>query len=147
MTDTRSGDEPWVIYFLRRHSADDRGESVPGRDFLDACPTKVRATMLAVLGAVADAPPPKFSGGGYWEVMRDEMSGFYEVLVNGPQRKHFRLFCVLERHGTDVGVGGPAIIVITGMVKPFRTEFKASDYRRVRRLGDEYRKRTPRSVA
>ena len=70
----------------------------------------------------------------------------------GPQRKHFRLFCVLERHGTDVGLGGPAIIIIiiiiiTGMVKPFRTEFKATDYRRVRRLGEEYRKRTPRSVA
>jgi len=60
---------------------------------------------------------------------------------------HFRLFCVLERHGTDVGLGGPAIIVIAGMVKPFRTEFKATDYRRVRRLGEEYRKRTPRSVA
>ena len=75
------------------------------------------------------------------------MAGFYEVRVNGPQRKHFRLFCVLERHGTDVGLGGPAIIVITGMAKPFRTEFKATDYRRVRRLGDEYRKRAPRSVA
>lgn len=147
MTDTRSGNEPWLIYFFGRHSADDRGESVPGREFLDACPTKVRATMLAVLSAVADAPPPRFSGGGYWEVMRDEMAGFYEVRVNGPQRKHYRLFCVLERHGTDVGLGGPAIIVIAGMVKPFRTEFKASDYRRVRHLGEEYQKRTPRSVA
>ncbi len=83
MTNTRSGSEPWLIYFFQRHSADDRGESVPGREFLDACPTKVRATMLAVLGAVADAPPPKFSGGGYWEVMRDEMAGYYEVRVNG----------------------------------------------------------------
>jgi hypothetical protein len=137
-----------LIYFFRRHSADDRGESVPDRDFLDACPTKVRATMLAVFGAVADAPPPKFSGGGYLEVMRDEMAVSYcEVRFNGPQRKHFRLFCVLERHGSDVGLGGPAVIVIAGMAKPFRTEFKASDYRRVRRLGDEYRKRTPRSVA
>ena len=44
--------------------------------------TGALATMLAVLGAVADAPPPKFSGGGYWEVMRDEMSGFYEVRVS-----------------------------------------------------------------
>ena len=147
MTNTSSGSEPSLIYFFRRRSADDRNVSVPGREFLDACPTKVRATMLAVLGAVADAPPPKFSGGGYWEVMRDEMAGFYEVRVNGPQRKHFRLFCVLERHGTDVGLGGPAIIVITGMAKPFRTEFKATDYRRVRRLGEEYQKRTPRSVA
>ncbi len=147
MIDTHSGSEPWSIYFFCRHSADDSKEPVPGREFLDACPTKVRATMLAVLRAVADAPPPRFSGGGYWEAMRDEMAGFYEVRVNGPQRKHFRLFCVLERPGTDVGLGGPAIILITGMAKPFRTEFEPTDYRRVWRLGEEYRKRDPRSVA
>ena len=49
MTDTCSGGEPWLIYFFRRHSVDDRGESVPGREFLDVCPTEVRGTMLAVL--------------------------------------------------------------------------------------------------
>ncbi len=109
MANTRSGNEPWLIYFFRRHSADDRGESVPGRDFLDACPTKVRATMLAVLGAVADAPPPRFSGGGYWEVMRDEMAGYYEVRVNGPQRKHFRLSVSLSATVPTLGsVGRPS---------------------------------------
>jgi hypothetical protein len=41
--------------------------SVPGADFLDECPTKVRGTILAVLDAVAAAPPPAFSGGGKWE--------------------------------------------------------------------------------
>ncbi len=60
---------------------------------------------------------------------------------------HFRLLCVLERHGTDVGLGGPAVIVIAGMAIPFRTEFKASEYCGVWRLGEEYRKRAPRSVA
>jgi len=31
--------------------------------------------MVAVLSAVADAPPPAFSGGGKWEAMHDEMAG------------------------------------------------------------------------
>ena len=47
--------------------------------------------------AVAAAPPPAFSGGGKWEAMHGEMSGFFEVRVDGPQRHHYRLFCVLER--------------------------------------------------
>ncbi len=40
--------------------------SVPGADFPDGCPAKVRGTILAVLDAVAAAPPPTFSGGGKW---------------------------------------------------------------------------------
>ena len=32
--------------------------SVPTIDFLDGCPTKVAANLLAVLDAVAEAPPP-----------------------------------------------------------------------------------------
>ena len=31
---------------------------VPAADLLDACPAKVRGTILAVLDAVAAAPPP-----------------------------------------------------------------------------------------
>ncbi len=147
MSAAQSNDGPWLIHFFRRHPSDNPDEEVPGRAFLDTCPPKVRATMLAVLGAVSEAPPPKFSGGGYWEAMRDEMAGYYEVRVDGPQRRHFRLFCLLERHGGEIGLGGPAIVIITGMSKAFRTEFKASDYRRVRRLGEEYKKRTPRSFA
>jgi hypothetical protein len=33
--------------------------------------------MIAVVKAVADAPPPAFGGGGKWEAMHDEMAGFY----------------------------------------------------------------------
>jgi len=138
---------PWLLHFFRRHRDDDSNESVPGREFLDACPTTVRARMLAVLDAVRNAPPPQFSGGGYWEAMRDDMSGYYEVRINGPKRRHFRLFCILERRGANTGLGGSAIVIITGMSKPFRTAFTASDYQRVRRLGDEYQGRVPRSVA
>lgn len=51
--------------------------------------------MLAVLDAVAEAPP-QFSGGGKWEAMRGTMGGYYEVRSTGPNREQFRLFCILE---------------------------------------------------
>jgi hypothetical protein len=70
--------------------------SVPGADFLDDCPAKVRGTILAVLDAVAAAPPPAFSGGGKWEAMHSDMGGYYEIRVTGPGREQFRLFCLLE---------------------------------------------------
>jgi len=47
----------------------------PGRAFLSACPAKVRMTMLAVLKAVAEAPPPQFSGGGKWKVCTEAWRG------------------------------------------------------------------------
>jgi hypothetical protein len=103
--------------------------------------------MFAALRAVAEAPPPAFSGGGYWEAMHGSMSGYYEVRVDGPQRRHFRLFCLLERNEPDLGLGGASVVLLTGMAKEFRTVFSNADYAKVRRLGDEYKSRTPRSVA
>lgn len=135
----------WAVEFFQRHRKDDPGQAVPARDFLDACPQQVAARILAVVKAVADAPPPAFSGGGYWEAMHDEMSGFYEVRVDH-ERRHYRLFCLLERNGADVGLDGPTLVLITGMVKPFRTVFSDDDYRRVRELGEEYQGRVPRNV-
>ena len=82
---------PWDIVFSK--AAD---ESVPTDDFLDDCPVKVRAQLLAVLDAVAEAPPPRFSGGGRWEAMHGDMGGYYEVRSQGPKREQFRLFCILE---------------------------------------------------
>jgi hypothetical protein len=70
--------------------------AVPAADFLDACPAKVRGTILAVLDAVAAAPPPAFSGGGKWEAMHGSMAGYHEIRVTGPGREQFRLFCLLE---------------------------------------------------
>jgi hypothetical protein len=143
---THSLGGPWTIHFFQRHIADDRPQGVPGRDFLDACPEKVRAKFIAVLRAVADAPPPAFSGGGYWEAMHGDMHGYHEVRVDGPNRHHYRLFCLLERDGAALGLGGPSIVVITGKAKPFRTVLSKRDYEGIRQLGDEYRSRTPRSV-
>jgi hypothetical protein len=85
--------------------------SVPGADFLDGCPAKVRGMILAVLDAVAAAPPPAFSGGGKWEAMHGDMGGYHEIRVTGPGREQFRLFCLLEnadRHALAArGLRGP----------------------------------------
>lgn len=117
---------------------------MPARDFLEQCP--VAARMAAVLKAVAEAPPHAFAGGGYWEAMHGTMAGYYEIRVDGPNRRHFRLFCVLEHDGERLGLGAPSIVVIAGLEKAFRTTFSERDYERVRQLGDEYRSRSPRSV-
>jgi hypothetical protein len=103
--------------------------------------------MKAVLMAVAAAPPPAFSGGGKWEAMHGDMTGFFEVRIDGPKRHHYRLFCVLERDGAKIGLGGPSVVIIDGREKQFQTMLSRSDYERVRMLGNEYRRRIPRSVA
>jgi hypothetical protein len=137
----------WGIEFFQRHAKDDRNRAVPGRDFLDEIPNKIAAHMVAVLEAVADAPPPAYSGGGYWEAMHGEMAGYYEIRVDGqPNRTHYRLFCLLDRDGKKVGLDGPSIVVIAGNKKPFRAVFSDEDYEEVRKLGREFRSRIPRSV-
>jgi len=141
-----TGAGPWRKHFFQRHPDDDPNEAVPAREFLLTCPEKVRAMMLAVVNAVADAPPPQFSGGGKWEAMHGEMAGYYEVRVDGPNRHHYRLFCLLERDGRAVGLGGPSLVLICGKDKPFRTVLSSRDYADVRRLGSEYLARTPRSL-
>ena len=130
---------PWDIVYYQAQDG-----SVPSILFLDTCPSKVEARMLAVLGAVADAPPPRFSGGGYWEAMHGTMAGYYEVRVSGPGREQFRLFCVLDRDGP--GLPREAIAVITGMRKPWMTTFSEGDYGTVRTLGSAYKASSPRSI-
>jgi len=137
--------DPWAIEFFQRHRSDDPGRAVPGRSFLDGCPPGVRGHILAVLRAVAEAPPPRFAGGGYWEAMHGDMRGLHEVRATGPDRRHYRLFCLLDREGD--GLARPTIVVITGLSKPFRTVFSARQYAKVRALAKEYSSRRPRSIA
>lgn len=144
---TQTKSTAWGVEFFQRHVDDDPTEAVPGRDFLDGIPEKVAARIISVLEAVAKAPPLSFAGGGYWEAMHDEMAGYYEVRVDGPQRTHHRLFCLLERDGKKVGLDGPSIVVITGMTKPFLTTFSKAEYAAVRALGDEFTARKKRNVA
>jgi hypothetical protein len=128
-----------VVYFKTSDG------SVPADAFLASCPTKVAAKMEAVLDAVANAPPPCFSGGGLWEAMHGEMTGYFEVRVQGPRREQFRLFCILDGEGP--GLPGPAVVALGGDRKPFMTKFSDSDYASIRQLGIAYRASSPRSIA
>ncbi len=126
-------------------------ESVPAIDFLESCPMKVAANLIAVLDAVAEAPPPRYSGGGKWEAMHGSMGGYFEVRATGPGREQFRLFCILENADpTELsrrGLPSPAIVVLTGLRKPWRTKFSERDYRAIRVLGNEHRSNVPARIA
>jgi hypothetical protein len=137
---------PWAVVYYKAPAG-----SVPALEFLEACPGKIDAEFTAVLDAVASAPPPQFSGGGKWEAMHGSMTGWHEIRLTGPGREQFRLFCLLENAKDEEllkrGLGKPAIVVITGMRKPWRTKFSERNYQRVRRLGEEHRQNHPRRIA
>jgi hypothetical protein len=83
--------------------------------------------------------------------MHGEMTGYYEIRLTGPSREQFRLFCLLE-NGTDDellkrGLVKPAIAVIDGRRKPWRTVLSAADYRAVRKVGAEHKRQFPRRIA
>jgi len=83
--------------------------------------------------------------------MHGKMTGYFEVRKQGPNREQFRLFCILERSADEVelqrtGLPGPAIAVITGTRKPWRTVFSEADYDHVRELGESYRNAFPRRI-
>jgi hypothetical protein len=136
----------WDVVYYRASD-----NSVPTVAFLEGCPTKVAANLLAVLDAVAEAPPPRYSGGGKWEAMHGAMGGYFEVRASGPGREQFRLFCVLENADpTELrhrGLPSPAIVVLTGLRKPWRTKFSERDYGAVRVLGDAHQSNVPRWIA
>ncbi|WP_448222930.1 hypothetical protein [Gordonia iterans] len=132
-----------LVYF-KRHAEDDPGQSEPGRNALQSWPASVRAKANAVLIAVAIAPPKRFAGGGYWEAMKGDMSGWFEVRIDGPKRHHYRLFCLLDYEAK--GQDKPLLVVVDGRDKPFRTTLSGADYAAVRSMGEEYLKRNPRSI-
>jgi hypothetical protein len=76
-----SSDTTHEVAFFKRHRDDDAEQSSPGLNALLGFPTKVRARLLATLAAVAKAPPKRFAGGGQWEAMHGEMTGYFEVRV------------------------------------------------------------------
>jgi Txe/YoeB family toxin of Txe-Axe toxin-antitoxin module len=138
----------WGIVYYRAESG-----AIPAEEFLDSCPAKIEARLLAVLEVVRAAPPPAFSGGGMWEAMHGSMNGYYEIRVTGPGRVQYRLFCLLDNADTDEelarrGFDAPQIAVINGMSKPIGEVFSDSLYRKhVRALGDDYRRQLPRRIA
>lgn len=141
-----SSDDKHDIVYYKRHKKDDPAETIPAREFLQrVCPPTVRAKLNATLVAVASAPPKRFSGGGRWEAMRGDMTGWFEARADGPQRHHYRLYCRLDYDAN--GRDKPLLAIIGGLDKPFRTELPDTAYKAIRDLGDEYLSRNPRSVA
>jgi len=118
--------------------------------FLAEAPSDVALRLTGIAESVAEYGPFRFPGGGYWEAMRGDMRGWFELRCTGPRREQFRLFCLLENGTAEelarLGLDGPTIAVITGLRKPHRTVFSSTDYARVRRAGDAYRSQVPRRV-
>lgn len=143
-----SSDAAHTVAFFKRHHDDDATQSSPGLSALLRFPSNVRARLLATLAAVAKAPPKRFAGGGQWEAMHAEMTGYFEARVTSktPNGKwHYRLFCLLDYDGA--GMTLPLLTVIDGAAKPYRTTLSDKRYAVVRALGDEYLRRQPRSLA
>ena len=140
-----SPDDAHEVAYFRRHVDDDPQQRIPGRDALQSWPATVRAKLVPTLVAVASAPPKRFAGGGRWEAMHGEMTGYFEVRVDGPRRHHYRLYCLLDYEAAEREK--PLLVVLDGRDKPFRTSLDPSDYEAIRAMGDEYRKRSPRSLA
>ena len=140
-----SPDDAHEIVYFKRHAKDDAARAEPGRDALQSWPASVRAKAYAVLIAVATAPPKRFAGGGYWEAMKGEMSGWFEVRIDGPKRHHYRLFCLLDYEA--MAQDKPLLVVVDGRDKPFRTTLNDADYSAVRAMGEEYLSRNPRAFS
>jgi len=140
MSRPRRSIQPWRIHFFQRHPSDDAECAVPAIEFFEELSDTVVAQIKAVLDAVAEAPPPSFSGGGKWEAMKGDMAGFFEVRVSGNdkagKRMNHRLFCVLVRD--DQALGGSAIVCIGGLSKELREAAHPRDYERIRQFRDEF---------
>ena len=134
-----------IVYYATRSGR------VPAEEFLDGCPVNIEARFAAVLEAVRDAPPPQFSGGGYWEAMHGDMGGYHEIRLTGPGRRQYRLFCILDNGSQkelrEYGFDQPQIAAITGMAKDSGKKFSDRDYAKVRKLGSEYLAELPRRIA
>ena len=128
MAAARQGRQPWLVHFFKRSADDDPNETVPTLEFLETVPVKVAAEIHAVLVAVAQAPPPAFSGGGKWEAMHGDMAGIYEVRVQGGGM-NYRLFCLLVRDAPRLG--GSSIVCLGGLSKPRRQAANPKDYRQI----------------
>jgi hypothetical protein len=122
-----------------------RDGSVPAQEFLDECPTTARQTLLAIVVSVRDSPPPSYPPSMHWQVMRGDMRGIYEAR-DRQGNMLYRLFCVLDRKGTDHGLDAPGLVLLSGGVKPVREEMHPRTYARVRQERDEYMSSSPRQI-
>lgn len=135
MAAAQQGRRPWLVHFFQRSTADDPAATVPALEFFDTIPNKAAAEIHAVLDAVAEAPPPAFSGGGKWEAMHGDLAGLYEVRVRGGGKNH-RLFCLLLRD--EESLGGSSIVCLGGLSKLPRQAAAPKDYKQIIKYRSEF---------
>lgn len=118
---------------------------LPALEFLSTIPAAVRRELDLTITAVVQVGPSSFRGGSRWTVMHKpkkkgevNMSGIFEA-----RDKHskllYRLFCVVDGQGAEHGLGGPAVVLLDGVVKPVATAVPQADYRRIDEYRDDYR--------
>ena len=116
----------------------------PGEEYLSGCPVGIRGRFLAALVEIAKAPPFRFRGGGLWEAMHGTMTGWFEVRINSGHREHYRLFCVLDHEAQNFEER--LLVVISGRTKKYGTTLDSAEYRKIKKLGDEYFAQNPRLI-
>lgn len=117
--------------------------TVPMEVYLESIPPQVAARIVTTAEAVADAPPYRFAGGGRWEVMHGDMTGWYEIRVRFGSM-HYRVFCLLDQHAKD---RGPLLVMVDGRTKVNATLLPDREYAQVRELGEFYLNTQPRPIA
>jgi hypothetical protein len=124
----------WAAAFYK-----DASGYVPARHFLaKECPDSVRISLLAILVAVRDAPPPSFPASNMWHAMHGKMKGFHEA-----RDEHdgvlYRVFCVVDRNAPDHGLDAPTVALISGGVKAVAEAMDEGVYDEARVYRDDYR--------
>jgi len=69
--------------------------------------------------------------------MHAEMSGIYEAR-DRLDKTLYRLFCLLDRNGTEHGLDRPSIALLSGSSKDVGTEMDAATYAAARGYRDQY---------
>ena len=134
-----SSHEHLIVYFVLPDS------TIPGKRFLDGIPTKIAAKFGIILGAVAKAPPHRFSGGGYWEKMQAPLIDLYEVRIDdGFSKKHHRLFCTLDY--AAMNSMSPYLVILDGRTKSYFSVLSRSEYSKIMELKNAYFEINPRSI-
>ncbi len=133
-----TGDQPFrVVLYVEADG------TRPFVDWSRTIPVRMTARLMAVVDAVADAPPHRFAGGGQWEAMHGEMAGWFEVRQRGGGRL-YRVFCLLD---STTSATESTLVVVAGMAKPVGTVFSTREYAAIRAMGERYWATLPRPVA
>lgn len=110
-------------------------ESICPEHVIKSMDDSTAAKLNAVLLAVAEGPPHKFRGGGYWEAMHGEMSGFHEIRILGKRNRLFRVICLSKRNLNTQ----EQIVVLAILQKSKGEKISTREYAKVKEIADSFR--------